>query len=202
MFTLYVVLLIVGAGLALVSLAGDALGGGEIDLDALSGGGVEVDTHGGGGGSWWEAFSLLSLVYAAFGAGLVGTLLHLLWSGERTLLTGALAAGTGVACGALANATIVFLRRSGSGETAPESSFEGLMGEMILPFRTTPEVVPGQVRVRRGDRDHVLRALPWDGAPSPDHAPSESWTRVVVVEVRSGVAHVTPAGPEFDALTP
>jgi hypothetical protein len=192
MFTVYIVLLIVGAGLALLSLAGEAFGGGEMDAEALVGGSAAA---GEGGGGWWEAFSLLSLVYAAFGAGLAGTVLHLIWGDDRPMLTGIVAAGTGLACGVLANATIVFLRRSGSGDAVGEASFEGLVGQVTLPIR---DGVHGQIRVHRGSRSHVLRALP-HGA-HPEAATPAAWTRVVVVEVRDGVAYVTPVGPELDAL--
>jgi hypothetical protein len=192
MFTVYIVLLIVGAGIALLSLAGDAFGGGDLDAEALVGGGAAA---GGGSGGWWEAFSLLSLVYAALGAGLAGTVLHLMWGDARPGLTGILAGGTGLACGVLANAAVVFLRRSGSGETVGESSFEGLVGQVTLPIR---DGVPGKIRVLRGSRSHVLRALPY--GMSPEAAEPGAWTRVVVVQVREGVAYVAPAGPELDAL--
>lgn len=195
MLAVYLFLLVVGAGLVVVSLVGDAFSGSEIELDAISdlGGGADVKAAGGG---WWEAFSILSLVYASFGAGTVGTLLHLLWGGEQELLTGALAAGSGLACGVVANVLLNFLKRSGSGDLPSEKSFEGLPGDVTLPLR---EGSPGRIRIQRGSRAHVLRALPY-GSASESPASPEEWGRVVVVEVRDGIAYVTPAGPELEAL--
>lgn len=196
MLAIYLFLLVVGAGLAALSLMGDALGGAldlDADLEVDAGGGLELD-----GPSIWKAFSLLGLVYGAMGAGATGTLLHLLWSGEQGTLTAALAAGAGVGAGGLATAILNYLKRSGSGDLPPESSFEGLPAWVTLPLR---EGIPGQIRVRRGSRKHVLRALPY-GKPPREGDPPEEWTHVVVVEVRMGVAYVTPAGPELERLTP
>ncbi|TVP49560.1 MAG: hypothetical protein EA350_01890 [Gemmatimonadales bacterium] len=203
MLAIYVFLLIVGAGLAALSLAGDVLGGGaDMDLGggADLGGGLDVDAAGMDldGSSMWKAFSVMGLVYGAFGAGATGTILHLLWGGEQVGLTALLALGAGVISGGVASLMLNYLKGSGSGDVASERSFEGLPATVILPLRETGA---GKIRVRRGSRDHVLRALPY-GTPSPDAGPQEAWRQVVVVEVRSGVAYVTPGGPELERLKP
>jgi len=196
---IYVFLLVVGAGLAALSLAGDVLGGGDVDL----GGGLEVDVDAAAGldlegPSIWKAFSVMGLVYGAFGAGATGTILHLLWGGQQVGLTALLALGAGVISGGVASLMLNYLKSSGSGDVASERSFEGLSATVILPLRETGA---GKIRVRRGSRDHVLRALPY-GTPGPDAGPQESWRQVVVVEVRGGVAYVTPGGPELERLKP
>lgn len=193
---IYLFLLVVGAGLAGLSLAGDVLGGAtdlDVDFELDVEGGLEVD-----GASIWKAFSLLGLIYGAMGAGATGTILNLLWGGEQVVLTAAMSAGTGFAAGGLATVILNYLKRSGSGDLPSESSFEGLPASVSLPLR---EGVPGRIRVRRGSRKHVLRALPY-GSPPRDGDPPESWTHVVVVEVRSGVAYVAPVGPGLERLTP
>jgi hypothetical protein len=193
---IYLFLLVVGAGLAGLSLAGDVLGGAtdlDLDFELDADGGLELD-----GASIWKAFSLLGLVYGAMGAGATGTILNLLWGGEQVVLTATLSAGTGLAAGGLATVLLTYLKRSGSGDLPAESSFEGLPAWVTLPLR---EGVPGRIRVRRGSRKHVLRALPY-GSPPRDGGPPESWTHVVVVEVRRGVAYVAPVGPELERLKP
>lgn len=200
MLAIYVFLLIVGAGLAALSLAGDVLGGGAdvdldlgLDLDVDAAGGADLD-----GSSIWKAFSVMGLVYGALGVGATGTILHLLWGGEQVGLTALLALGTGVVAGGLATLMLNYLKSSGSGDVGSERSFEGLPATVILPMR---ESGAGKIRVRRGNREHVLRALPY-GTPDLDAGPREAWTQVVVVEVRGGVAYVTPGGPELERLKP
>lgn len=197
MLALYIFLLLLGGGLAGLSLFGDVFGGTELDAEALGDPGLDVGPEG-AEGDWWKAFSLQGLLYGAMGAGGTGTLLHLIWGGERPLLTGMVAGGTGFACGVLATFLMSYLKRSGSGGLLDESTFEGLTGTVTLPLR--PDV-PGRIRVRRGEREHVLRALPY-GTDAAGSEPTEGWQRVVVVEVRDGVAYVTPAGPELEALNP
>jgi hypothetical protein len=200
----YVFLLVVGAGLAALSLAGDVLGGGadvELGGGADLGGGLDVDAGGGvdvDGSSIWKAFSVMGLVYGAFGAGATGTILHLLWGGDQVGLTALLALAAGVVSGVAASLMLNYLKSSGSGDVASERSFEGLPATVILPLRVSGA---GKIRVRRGSRDHVLRALPY-GTPDPGAGPREAWTQVVVVEVRGGVAYVTPGGPELERLRP
>jgi hypothetical protein len=202
MLALYLFLLVLGAGMAALSLFGDLLDVGGGDADALTEVGGDAAADGSGG--WWKIFSLIGLVYGAMGAGGTGTLLHLLWDGGRPGLTLILAGGSGFVCGALASSLLSYLKRSGSGDAPEESSFEGLAAVVTLPIR---EGIPGRIKVQRGSREHVLRALPYPsavahratdvGAAASDGTPSAEWRQVIVVEVRAGVAYVTPAGREL-----
>lgn len=195
MLAVYVFLFILGGGLAALSLLGDAFGdagGLEADLDVDMDVAVGADAA---ASAWWKAFSIQGVIYGALGAGMTGTLLHLLWDGGGPILTGILAAGAGLGSGGIAATFMNYLKRSGSGEVASESSFEGRLGAVTLPLRPG---VPGRIRVRRGSREHVLRALPF-GRAAEESDPT-AWSRVVVVEVKGGVAYVTPATKELDAL--
>lgn len=223
MIALYIFLLVLGSGMAALSIFGDILdvGGGDVGLDADLGGDVATD-----GSGWWKAFSLIGLVYGAMAAGATGSLLHLLWDGGQPALIGLLSAASGVTCGLLASSLLSWLHRSGSGAALAESSFEGLPAIVTLPIR---EAHPGRIRIQRGSREHVLRALPFAhvsegfeagiraeiepeiypaidpaidpcieaGMEADTEAGVETWTQVVVVEVRAGIAYVTPAGPEI-----
>lgn len=195
MLALYLFLFVVGSGLAALSLMGDVFGGAEldVDMDMDVADGPEMDSA-----SIWKAFSLMGVIYGIMGAGATGTALHLLWQGEQTILTAILAGGAGVASGGIATVILNYLKTSGSGDVVAETSFEGRHAAVTVPVRTD---APGRIRVQRGSREHSLRALPY-GTPDPEGDPPESWTHVVVVEVRGGVAYVTPAGPELDRLTP
>jgi hypothetical protein len=194
MLALYLFLLVIGGGFAALSLMGDVLGGASAELELDSS--LDLDTALEAEGiGWWEALSLQTFVYAAFGAGATGTLLHLLWDGRQPVLTGLLAVGAGMASGTLATLLLNYLKRSGSGEVRGESSFEGLPASVTLPLRPG---TPGRIRVRRGAREFVLRALPYrESDEGSGGEPPEDWKRVVVVEVKGGVAYVTPAGLEL-----
>jgi len=63
----------VGAGLAALSLAGDVLGGGDVDLGGGADLGLDLDVDAAAGldvdgSSIWKAFSVMGLVYGAFGS--------------------------------------------------------------------------------------------------------------------------------------
>lgn len=196
MLALYLFLLIVGGGLAGLSLIGGALGGdlGEVDLDFDADAGTGAKAMGSG---WWDAFSLQSLIYASFGTGAAGTVLHLMWDGGAPIPTAILAVAAGVGSGMLAGVLLSYLKRSASGDVLTEASFEGLAGTVSLPLAHGRA---GRIRVRRGHREHVLRALPFSTTDDGDEP--ERWSRVVVVEVKGGVAYVTPAGKELEPPGP
>lgn len=203
MLALYLFLLVVGGGIAVLSLMGDIFGGAELDIDMDVNMDMDMDMDAAGGpemdgSSIWKAFSLMGAIYGLLGVGATGTALTLLWQGEQATLTAILAVGAGVASGGIATLILNYLKRSGSGAVESEASFEGRPAVVTLPVRAE---IPGRIRVRRGSREHSLRALPY-GTPDADEDPPESWTDVVVVEVRAGVAYVTPAGPELDRLGP
>lgn len=190
MLTAYIFCLAVGGGFLALSFFGDFLEG-DVDIDAD----VDVDTdmdalaHGGGIA---QLFSLRAAINALFGFGAAGSLLHLVWGGGQPILTAAIAGGTGVASGALISTVFGYLKRTESGALRGEQSFVGLTGEVSL------EIAPGSrgsVTVRRGDRRVRIRAQVAD-----TYRAAEALTAghpVVVVEMKDGIASVTPVGPKL-----
>jgi len=85
-----------------------------------------------------------------------------------------------------------YLKRTESGALRGEQSFVGLTGEVSL------EIAPGSrgsVTVRRGDRRVRIRAQMAD-----TYRAAEALTAghpVVVVEMKDGIASVTPVGPKL-----
>ena len=194
MLTAYIFCLAVGGGLLAVSLFGDFLDSDvDVDLDAD----VDVDVDGeladvAAGTGIAQVFSVRALINAIFGFGAAGTLLHLVWGGGQPMLTAAIAGGTGLASGALISTVFGYLKRTESGILRGEESFVGLTGEVSL------EIGPdghGAVTVRRGDRRVRLRARPADASGSA--AALGPGQAVVVVEMKDGVAAVTPVGPRL-----
>ncbi len=188
MLAAYIFCLVVGGGFLLLSLVGDFL---EADADADLG--TDADLALGDAGEVGKLFSLRSMVYALFGFGAAGTLLHLLWGGARPGMTAVVAGVTGLATGALIGAAFRFLKRGNSGAMLGEQSFVGLTAEVSLEINSAS---PGAIRVLRGDRRHGIRAR-LDASCPPDQAltPGQS---VVVVTMASGVANVVPVEMEVD----
>lgn len=190
MLTAYIFCLAVGGGFLALSFFGDFLES-DVDIDAD----VDVDTdmdalaHGSGIA---QLFSLRAVINALFGFGAAGSLIHLVWGGGQPILTAAIAGGTGLASGALISSVFGYLKRTESGALRGEESFVGLTGEVSL------EIAPdsrGSVTVRRGDRRVRIRAQVADTY----HA-AEALTAghpVVVVEMKDGIASVTPVGPKL-----
>lgn len=179
MLALYVFSLVVGVGFILLSLAGDFLDlGVEVEADP------ELEWS--GDSAWSKAFSLQSLVYGLAGFGLAGTLLTLLQvtPGPLTL---ALALGTGVAGGVLVGWFLGYLKRSDSGTEHDDRQFEGCAADVLIPIRRDNA---GRIKVYAAGRTHQLRALPHKLDAGADDL--SSWKHVVVVEVKDGVAYLTP----------
>ena len=211
MTTLFVFSLIVGGGLLALSLLGDLFGGeadldsdfdADFDLDADVDADFAVDDVGPDPGSVdgevptdlagaIRIFTIRNLTYFMFGFGAVGWLLTVTRPDLPTWIVSvaALVAG-GIAAG---TAAVVFgwLRATDSGWQADETSFVGCEARVLLPVGHGKV---GQIMVRRGDREHELRALPFD---SRAEAP-ERWRNVVVIEMDGGTARVSP----MDALAP
>lgn len=212
MFALYLFALVLGGGLLLFSVLGEALGAaggadGDIDLGGvdgdvgdldLGGEGLDADladgadTHAGADG----AFKILTLrtgTYFLFGFGAAGTLLSLF--SEGGLLTAAVALGTGVFLALLVAAVFRYLAVSESGQREEgEEAFVGLPAQVTLPLSPGHR---GKVVVRTGERSYELMARPFDGAA----AGAEAWRQVVVVEMEQGTALVAPL-EELSGLPP
>ncbi|MCY4646988.1 MAG: hypothetical protein OXE73_08945 [Gammaproteobacteria bacterium] len=180
MLAAYIFCLVVGGGFLLLSLFGDFLEA-DADIDA------DADLGIGDVGDVAKLFSLRAIIYALFGFGAAGTLLHLVWGGGRPGLTAIVAGVTGLATGALIGAAFGFLKRGNTGTMLGEQSFVGLTAEVSLEITAAS---PGSIRVLRGDRRHGIRAR-LDASCPPDSTlrPGQS---VVVVSMASGIAAVVP----------
>lgn len=191
MMALYVFGLVLGGGFLAISLFGDLLGG-HGDVDLVSDGLSDLDPghdHAAGGdhdGAATKIFSMRTVTYSLFGFGAVGALLTWLWSGGAPVTIAVLAAGTGVASGAMVNVVFSWMSRSESGALEGEDAFEGLTGRVTLPIAASG----GHIRVEKAGREVELRALPHPSAS--DRGDPAGWRRVVVVEMEHGVARVAP----------
>ena len=200
MLSIYIFSLVVGGGLLGMSLLGDFfgdadadLGGAEVDGDlaaALGGDGAEVASDGAEVG---KLLSLRSLTYALFGFGGAGLVLHLAWGGPA--LVGAMvAAGMGIGSGALVSTVFGYLKRTEAGEIASEASLVGRQGTVTLPVGAGET---GRVRLTSGHRQFGMRARSDDPeALETSGAQLDVGRRVVVTEVRDGVAYVAPLADE------
>jgi hypothetical protein len=193
MMALYIFSLVLGGGFLLVSLFGDVLDAdvAEMDVDVDVDVEFDVDVDGavdagvGGSGLASKLLSFRGVIYGLFGFGGVGTLLTLIQGGS-TGTTAAYAVIGGVLSGALISWMFAYVKGSSSGERRDEGSYVGLVGRVTLPIQAGSA---GQIDVLRGDRSYRLRALPHPSAEDPD---PESWSQVVVVDMRDGVALVVP----------
>jgi hypothetical protein len=195
METVYVISLVVGGGIALLSAFGDFLDvGTDADLDLDLDADVDVDLDAGHGGTPSAAiFSLRALVFTLFGFGAVGTALTALGSSPGSPITLALSVASGLLVGLTVGSFLGYLKRSDTPARPGDHGFAGAIGRVTLPIGAA---APGQVVVRRGNREHAVRALPHASALSE---PSE-WKRVVVVEMREGIAYVGPVGEADENL--
>jgi hypothetical protein len=170
MITLYWLALVVGGGLALLSLFGDLV---HLDMHDVA---ADVGA--------WHILSLRTATYFLFAFGAAGLLVSASGGGGQIALLGASVAG-GMSA-ALSAAAFRYLRRSESGGVPADASLVGLPGRVVLPLR---DGGTGKIVVSRGGRDIELLARAFDVATGP---PIETWTEVVVVEVAAGTALVTP----------
>ena len=190
MLTAYIFCLAVGGGFLALSFFGDFLEGDvDVDTDVDVGGDLDAASHGVGIA---QLFSIRSIINALFGFGAAGTMLHMLLGGSQPGLTAVIAGGTGLASGALISTVFGYLKRTETGTLRGEQSFVGLTGEVSL------EIVagsPGTVTVRRGDRRIRIRAR-----VAGSYADTEALGAgqpVVVVDMKDGIAAVSPVGPRL-----
>ncbi len=185
MLTAYIFCAVLGGGLLALSFFGDFLEG-DIDAgDALDFDG-DLDT-GVDAGDIGKLFSLRAVVYALFGFGAAGALLHAVWGGARPGLTAVLAGGMGLASGALISAVFGYLKRTESGAIEGGDALVGLRGEVRMAIT---EGGTGEVRIESGARQFRMRARADDLEDAG--MTLEAGRPVVVVDVREGVALVAP----------
>jgi hypothetical protein len=209
MLSVYLFCLVIGGGFALISAFGDFLDAdADVDMDVDVDVDLDFDVHldadahlpttvgGVDAGHAAAIFSLRSIIFSLFGFGATGSLLTLVGANPTGLSTVVLAVGAGLLVGAAVGAFLSYLKRSDSGAQASEISFVGLRGRVTLPLGAGS---PGHIMVQRGNREHSIRALPFPG--ETEGSDPADWDRVVVIEMRKGVAYVGPLrGEDVDLL--
>lgn len=170
MFALYLFALVLGGGLLLFSLVGDA------DGDA---------NHSGHGHDAAKFLSLRTLTYFLFVFGGVGAVLSRTWHWAAAPLVLVAAIAGGLLVGSAVSYAFNYLRRTDSGARESEDSFIGLTGRVTLPIGPSGR---GKVMVERGGRTFELTARPLETAGTPP----THWSSVIVVEMNRGTAVVAP----------
>jgi len=183
MLALYLFMLLLGGGLLSLSFFGDFFDG-ELEMDSGEDGFSLI-------GSAGELFSIRAGVYLLFGFGATGSLLHVLWGGDRTGMTATIAAGIGVLSAILISSVFGYLRRTEAGTKLGEESLAGLTGEVSLPIGSGDT---GAVLVRRGNRRIRIRAR---AAPTWQGKNLDLGQAVIIVEMNDGIAAVSPVQPKL-----
>jgi membrane protein implicated in regulation of membrane protease activity len=182
MNTYYWFALIVGAGLLLFSLLGDADSGHGADV---AGDGQDGDPHG------MRILSMRTATYFLFAFGATGVLAGL--TGAGALITALVAGGAGVLSGGLSAAAFRWLQQNQSGALAADDSLVGRIGRVILPLS---EHGMGKIEIERSGREIELLARPFDKQPRTP----EAWTTVVIIDVEGGTALVSPYNESLGAV--
>lgn len=177
MLATYVLALVVGGGLLALSLFGDFFDG-DVDAEAE----VGLD-----GSEVAKLLSLRALVYALFGFGGTGLVLHLIRAGAQPGSTALIAGAMGLGSGALVSALFGYLKRTEAGAVPGDRSLVGSSGTVLLDI---PDGEAGTVRIRSGVRQYRMRARA--DVPLGAARTLEAGRSVVVVDVTDGVALVTP----------
>jgi hypothetical protein len=178
MNALYWFALVVGVGMYLFSALAGASGG-HSDAD----GHADTDPHHDVDG--YKLLSLRNATYFMFAFGVTGVALRTIWGGTRGLLTAILALLIGVTGAAISTLAFGWLRKSESGDMPGDRAWLGASGQVVLPLRAGGT---GKIFVSRGGRSQELLARPFDN----DAADPETWSNVMVLEIRDGVALVAP----------
>ena len=193
MTSIFVFALVVGGGLLALSFLGDLFGAGDADLDTDLDTDIQTDGPDDAAdlAGAFRIFTIRNLTYFLFGFGAVGWLLGITMPGAPLLVILAAAVFAGVVGAGLATLAFGWVKATDAGYQPGEGSFVGCEGRVILPVGHGRM---GQIVVRRADREHELRALPFDGSAA---APAE-WRNVIVIEMDGGTALVSP----MEALAP
>ena len=180
MTALYWFATVVGVGMYLFSALAGATGAHhDVGHDAHVGGDSHHDVDS------YKLLSLRNATYFLFAFGVTGVTLNWIWGGARGLLTTLLAlfiGGTGAAISTLA---FGWLKQSESGDMPGDRAWLGASGQVVIPLSTGGT---GKIFVSRGGRSQELLARPFDD----DAAQPETWSSVMVLEIRDGVALVAP----------
>lgn len=185
MFTLYVVCLLIGGALVVLSI----FGGGDVDVDADVAADPDLDVEASGEGLAAAArfLGLRNAVFFAAFFGLAGTLLTSL--GTTSALTAGFAVGAGTVAAVSIGRVFGWLRSTESGALPDAGTFAGAQADVILEIGKGRM---GKVAVRRGDRIHQFVARPHRDAGKTRFRTGDE---VVIVRVDNEVAEI--AGNDF-----
>ena len=100
-------------------------------------------------------------------------------------MTAILAFGIGALGATISTLAFGWLRKSESGGMPGDRAWLGATGEVLLSLSQDGT---GKIFVSRGGRSQELLARPFDS----DAADVERWSKVLVLEMRDGIALVTP----------
>ena len=180
MTALYWFALVVGVGMYLFSVFADTTGAhGDADGHVDAG----ADHHHG-----LDSYKLLSLrnaTYFMFAFGVTGVSLTWLWGGTRGILIAMLALAIGALGAGISTVVFGWLRKSESGEMPGDRAWLGATAQVLLPLSSGGT---GKIIVSRGGRAQELLARPFDD----DASNPETWSSVLVLEIRDGIALVAP----------
>jgi hypothetical protein len=179
MTALYWFAMVVGVGMYLFSAFAGATGAHDVD------GHVHVDGDAHHDIDSYKLLSLRNATYFLFAFGVTGVALSYLWDGGRGLLTALLALAIGATGAGISTLVFGWLRKSESGDMPGDRAWLGASAEVLLPLSTGGT---GKILVSRGGRAQELLARPFDD----DAASPESWSTVLVLEIRDGIALVAP----------
>lgn len=194
--SLYIICLVVGGGLLLIStvFGGDADAGvdADLDIDVDADADFDIDTHAGGGAmslsSW---FSVQFVVYFAAVFGFVGTVLTYLSEVSAGAGLG-IAIASGLVVGQAVHQLVRYLKRNSSDSSTQIEDY------INQPARVTVAIQPprrGEVAVRIGDGERFV--------PARTRRPDDSFRigeAVVVVAIAGGVAEVV-SQTEYEFVT-
>ena len=180
MTALYWFAMVVGVGMYLFSVFADTTGGADADTDAHIH--VGSEHHGADG---YQILSLRNVTYFLFAFGVSGVALNWMWGGTRGLLNAILALSAGLLGATISTLAFGWLRKSESGAMAGDRAWLGATGEVVLPLSNDGT---GKIFVTRSGRSQELLARPFDD----DAAGVERWSKVLILEIRDGIAFVAP----------
>ncbi|MGI8985134.1 MAG: hypothetical protein ACR2HM_11500 [Acidimicrobiales bacterium] len=152
------------------------------------------DVGGGGSGDgigavMFRMLPLSTIAFALAAFGVAGLALGVAGAGGGATFVAALIAA--VVAGVLNSSLFAYLRRSESTTEVGDDQLAGKIGRVVVPVSSDRR---GRISVTVGGQQIHLSALAAPGAP----AALEMGDRVLVVEVRNGIASVAPLDPELN----